>query len=322
MAATGLVQLSPQIDAQLKVLAGRIDVDDLVALADAFSPRGRTAPASAGPLQPPGRIVARISAERGHVSGIDVQQLAATLVTRGNRITLSPLSFQLFDGIFRGSIDIDLGAGDLQAIVRSQISGVDAAKLAAFGGSPDAISGRLSGVGTFNGRGTTIGDAIAAASGQGSVTISNGALPHLGLLQTIVLFVGRPAADAGPSSDQFDRLDAAFGLVRSVIAARAVSLHSSDVDLVGQGTLTIPTKAIEGRFDVSLSEALSRQAGGDTARFTRDGDRIVLPVIVGGSLAEPAVTIDAGAAVSPGLRNDVQQRLKTVLDGLIPAPVD
>jgi hypothetical protein len=321
MIASGLVELSPRLDAQLKVTANQIDVDDLVALADAFSPRvNNKAPSTSGPL--PGRIVARISAERGRASGVDVQQFATTLVAQGNRITLSPLSFQLFDGTYHGSIDLDSRANQLQATVRSQISNIDVAKLAAFGGAPDTITGRLSGSGTFNGRGMTMGDAIAAASGEGSASIVDGVLPRLGLVRTVVLFFGRPAADAGPSTDHFDRIDATFGLVRQVVAARALSLHSSDLDLVGQGTLTIPTKAMEGNFDLSLSEALSRQAGTDLARFTREGDRIVLPAVVSGTLSAPHVNIDAGAAISRGLRNEVQQRLKNILGGLIPAPQD
>jgi hypothetical protein len=321
MTASGLVELSPRLDAQLKVVANQIDVDDLVALADAFSPRasGKT-PSTFGPL--PGRIVARISAERGRASNVDVQQFATTLVAQGNRITLSPLSFQLFDGTYHGSIDFDSRASELQATVRTQISNIDVARLAAFGGAPDTIIGRLSGSGTFNGRGVTVGDAIAAASGEGNASIVNGVLPRLGLVRTIVLFFGRPALDAGASSDHFDRIDAAFGLVRQVIVARALSLRSPDLDVVGQGTLTVPTKAMEGRFDLSLSEALSRQAGTDFARFTREGNRIVLPAIVSGTLSAPHVNIDAGAAIGRGLHDEVQQRLKNILGDLTPAPQD
>ena len=326
LSASGLVQLEPRLDAQLKVLANRIDVDDLVALADAFSPRAkdaaRTSQPPAGSLQLPGRIVAHISAERGRASGVDVQQFATTLVAQGNRITLSPLSFQLFDGAYHGTIDIDARASELQATVRSQITNIDVAKLAAFGGEADAISGRLSGTGTFNGRGMTVGDAVANASGEGTATISNGVLPHLGLVRTVVLFFGTPAPNGGTSSDRFDRIDATFGLVRRVVAARALSLHSPDLDLVGQGTLTIPTKAMEGKFDLSLSEALSQQAGSTFARYTREGNRIVLPAIVSGTLSNPHVNIDAGAAIGRGLRNEVQERLKSILGGLIPAPQD
>jgi hypothetical protein len=316
--ASGLVQLTPRLDAQLKIAADQVDMDDLVALADAFLPDTAGAVRSAAP-RVPGRIVARVSAERGRAAGVDVQQFATTLVAQGNRVTMSPMAFQLFGGRYQGSLDVDMAADALQAIVRARISDIDVARLAAFGGVADAISGQLTGAGTFNGRGATIADAVANASGEGTATITNGAVSHLGLLRTIVLFFGRPAQDAGPSSDHFDRIDASFGLARRMVTARALSLHSSDVDLVGQGTLAVPTKAINGRFDVSLSESLSAQAGTDLARFTREGNRIVLPAVVSGTLEAPRVTIDAKAAISRGLRNEVQRRLKDLLGGLRPA---
>ena len=319
--ASGLVQLSPRLDAQLQVKASHVDLDDLIALADAFAPRTpKRAPATTSLL--PGRIVARVSAETARASGVEVRQFSTTLVAQGNRITLSPASFQLFGGRYSGAFDIDSEVGALRATVRTQVNDIDVAQLASFGGVPDTISGRLSGTGTFNGRGATLGDAIAAATGEGKVTIADGALKRLGLVRTVVLFFGRPAPDAGASSDHFDRIDAAFALIHQVLAASALSLHSPDIDLVGQGTLTIPTKALDGHMDLSLSEALSAQAGTDFARYTREGNRIVLPAVIGGTLDAPRLTIDAGAAVQRGLRNEVQRRLKDILGGLVPPPPD
>jgi len=319
--AHGDIRLSPRLDAAVQVNAAHVDVDDLIALADAFAPRTpRRGPTTAAVL--PGRIVARVTAQTARASGVDVRQFVSTLVAQGNRITLSPVSFQLFGGTYRGVLDIDSDVSSLRATVRTQINDLDVAQLAAFGGAADTITGRLSGSGTFNGRGATLADAIAAAAGEGQVTISGGSLKRLGLVRTIVLFFGRPASDAGASTDNFERIEANFAVVRQVVAASALSLHSADVDLFGQGTLTIPTKALDGHVDVSLSEALSAQAGTDLARFTREGNRIVLPAVVGGTLTSPRVTIDAGATVKRGLRNEVQRRLKDILGTIVPAPPD
>ena len=319
--ASGLVQLSPRMDAQLDVKANHVDVDDLIALADAFAPRS-SQPRTTSTASVPGRIVARVSAETARASGVDVRQFATTVVAQGNRITLSPTSFQLFGGTYHGSLDVDAEAGALRATVRAQIDNLDVAQLAAFGGVPDTITGRLSGTGTFTGRGAAVEDAIAAATGEGKATISNGVLKRLGLIRTVILFFGRPAANAPASTDNFDRIDASFGLVRQVVTATALSLHSPDVDLVGQGTLAIPAKALDGHLDLSLSEALSGQAGTDLARFTREGNRVLLPATIAGTLDSPRVSIDAGAAVRRGLRNEVQRRLKGILGGLAPGAPD
>ena len=59
-----------------------------------------------------------------------------------------------------------------------------------------------------------------------------------------------------------------------------------------------------------------RQAGTDLYRYTREGDRIVLPATVGGRLGAPRLSIDAAAALNRGLRNEVERRLKGLLDRL------
>jgi hypothetical protein len=130
-----------------------------------------------------------------------------------------------------------------------------------------------------------------------------------------VLFFGRPAPDAAASSDRFDRIDASFSLARKVFRADAFALHSPDADIVGSGTLDVDSQALAGALNLSLSEELSKQAGTDLIRFTREGDRVVLPAKIGGSIPAPRVTIDAAAAAQRGLRNEMQRRLKGILEG-------
>jgi hypothetical protein len=137
---------------------------------------------------------------------------------------------------------------------------------------------------------------------------------RLGLVRTIVVFFGKPAADAPGASDAFDSIDLQFALQNQIFRAEALSLHSRDVDLVGSGTLATASKALTGKFDISLSEGLSAQAGNDLQRFTREGNRVVLPANLAGTLENPRVTIDAAAAMKRGLRNEVGSRLKGLLD--------
>jgi hypothetical protein len=80
--------------------------------------------------------------------------------------------------------------------------------------------------------------------------------------------------------------------------------------------LNLDSDALSGRVDVTLSEALSRQAGTDLIRYTREGNRVVLPAAIGGTLKNPRLTIDVGAAAKRGLRNEVERRMKGILDGL------
>jgi hypothetical protein len=183
------------------------------------------------------------------------------------------------------------------------------------------VTGTLNGSGSFRGQGRDLSAVLASARGTGAASITNGTLSGLNLVRTVVLFFGRPEAGAPAASDRFERIDARFALARQVVTASALSLHSADADMVGEGTLTLPTGALSGRVDLSLSERLSAQAGTDLARYTREGNRIILPATIGGTLGHPRVAIDAAAALKRGLRNEVQRRLGDLLDRFkAPAP--
>ena len=234
---------------------------------------------------------------------------ATTMLLDGERIALSPMTFGLFGGTYEGSLNGRLG-DTMSVTLQSRLKGLDVAQLAAFGGSPDTVTGTLSGEGTFSAQGTDMSAVLASANGKGAASIVDGTIKRLDLVRTVVLFFGRPAADTPAASDQFQRIDTTFSLARQVFRADTFSLRSRDADLAGSATLTLETGALDGTIDMTLSEELSAQAGTDLARFTQEGNRIVLPAKLGGTLEQPRITINALAATRRGIQNEIQRRLK------------
>jgi uncharacterized protein involved in outer membrane biogenesis len=312
--ADGEVDIAPNVEARLKAKANKLDVDELLALADAFTPsqqRSRTAASPSAPM----KIAARVSAETATAGGVEVRQFATDLEVNGDRVVLSPLTFQLFGGRYQGAVSAQLG-NVLSLTIKSRLQDLDVAQLAAFGGSPDTISGTLTGAGAFSGSGPDIAAVLTSARGMGTATISDGAIRRLNLVRTVVLFFGRPAPEAAEGTDKFERMDASFSLANQILRAEPFSLRSRDVDIVGSVTLNVNTQSLDGMLDLSLSEELSKQAGTDLIRFTREGNRVVLPGRISGTIAAPRLTIDAAAATKRGLRNEVERRLKGLLEGI------
>jgi uncharacterized protein involved in outer membrane biogenesis len=311
--AEGEVDLTPSVEARLKARANKLDVDELLALTDAFTPPQPSSRTAATPSAPM-KIAARVSAETATAGGIEVRQFASDLEVNGDRVVLSPLTFQLFGGRYQGAVSAQLGKV-LSLTIKSRLQDLNVAQLAAFGGSPDTISGTLTGAGTFSGSGPDIAAVLKSARGMGTATISDGAIRRLNVVRTVVLFFGRPAPDTAEGTDKFERIDASFSLANQTLRAEPLSLRSRDADIVGSVTLNVDSQALDGTADLSLSEELSKQAGTDLIRFTREGNRVVLPARLGGTIAAPRLTIDAAAATKRGLRNEVERRLKGLLEG-------
>ena len=311
IAAQGTIELEPRVDATLEVNANRIDLDELLALADAFSGSTSSGPPAARPTSSdtPPLIRAHVTAEGGTIGGVDVAQVVGDIQVEGDRAMLSPLTFQVFGGRFEGSFNATLQ--DRMAVaIRSRLVGLNVAELAAFGGSADTISGTLAGQGSFTGSGRDFAEVLSGTRGTGTAEIVDGTIQRLGLVRTVVLFFGRPAPDAAAATDAFSRMDLTFSLARQIFNAETFSLRSSDADISGTGTLAVPTKALNGRFNLILSETLSAQAGTDLRRYTREGNRVVLPATLGGTLEGPRLSIDAAAALRRGIQNEIGERLK------------
>ncbi|HEY5618592.1 MAG TPA: AsmA-like C-terminal region-containing protein [Vicinamibacterales bacterium] len=309
--ASGTVALGPRIEARFDAAANRLDLDELFALAGAFLPDDTSR--REGSDRPSSHVTAHISADVASAASVEARSLSTEMTLDGERVTLDPLSFELFGGTYKGALQATLG-DTLEMRVTSSISGLDVAQLAAFGGVPDTITGRLSGNGTFSGRGPDVGTMLQSARGSGSASIVDGTIKRLNLIRTVVLFFGRPEPDAPPGADTFDRMQATFSLAQEVVNAQEFSMRSSDADIDGRGSLSLASKALSGTAELRLSEGLSKQAGTDLVRFTREGNRVVLPARISGSIAEPRITIDAAAAARRGLRNEAERRLRDLLN--------
>jgi len=305
--AEGEAIIEPAVDATVKVKANKVDVDELMALAEAFTPEQRTA--RRGAPQKPMKVNAEIQADSATAAGLQITQFNARMALDGDRVVLSPLTFSLFGGSYDGALNARLG-DNMSMTLRSRLKGLDVGQIAAFGGSPDTITGTLDGDGTFSAQGADMSSALASANGKGSASIVNGTIKRLDLVRTVVLFFGRPAPETAAASDQFERIDTTFSLANQVFRADTFSMHSRDADLGGAVTLTLESGALDGTVDLKLSEELSAQAGTDLARFTREQNRVVLPAKLGGTLEQPRITINAVAALRRGIQNELGERLK------------
>jgi len=303
----GEAELEPRVDAKLQATANKIDIDELLAIAEAFTPERRAA--RRGAPSPPMKVVAQLKADTATAAGVQVTQFTTNMSLDGDRFTMSPMTFGLFGGSYDGSLTGRLG-GSMSATLKSRLKGLDVAQLAVFGGSPDTITGTLSGEGTFSAQGDGMGAVLASANGRGSASIVDGTIKRLNLVRTVVLFFGRPAPETAAATDQFERIDAGFSLANQILRADSFSMHSRDADLRGSVTLNLETKALDGTIDMILSEELSAQAGTDLARYTQEGNKVVLPANVGGTLEQPRITINAAAALKRGITNEIGRRLK------------
>ena len=318
----------------LKVTADTLHLDRLLVFVADFSGGAGTGvsqtPAT-GPApapKPAGAAAMNLSvsldAGRAAIGTMVLDRLTGRARITSQGMTLDPIGFGIFKGRYEGRLG--LTPGDTPSFqLNARLSDVDVATAMAFAGSPNSVTGTLSGTIDLAGRGSEATAVARSSRGAVRVDIRDGVVRNLGLLRTVVIATsgrtGSTAQLAGGSSDEpFTRLATALAIADGVATTNDLRFESKDLSLTAAGTIAVNGSAVNLVGQVQLSDALSQQAGRDLVRYTQDQGRVTVPVAVSGSAERLSATIDVKALAARAIRNraneEIQKTIKGTLGGL------
>jgi uncharacterized protein involved in outer membrane biogenesis len=341
-----LIALTP-LSGKVDVVAETLDIDRLIAFvgefvsATASAPPASVAAAPAGPAgpavalhggpvaSPVGQVVVGLKVGRMTTGGLTLSDFASTALVTPNAIRFEPLTLGIFGGRYQGSMQ--LGLGGVPAFQwQAKVAGIDAAALMAFAGSPNTITGTLSGTVALAGSGLQMEQALRTAHGRSRIDITDGTIAGLQLVRTIVtatsgrggILASAGAAVAGHTAatggEKFSRFGATLQLANGVIETSDVSMTSADLDLSATGSLALAAMSADLAGRAQLSEALSQQAGTDLYRYTQEGGRVTVPVTVTGPLDRLAVRVDVGDVAKRAIRNKATEEAQKLIEKKLP----
>ena len=314
LTASGAITDLTRRAGHLIIDAASLDLDGLIEFMAPFG-SGSAEPAS---KPNPFDISAQISAKAGRAIGAAFNDLAAASRVTNGRVTLDGLRFLLFGGRFNGGVAVRTDGPEPQYDFRGSITGVDVARLVDFAGAPGTISGTLQARGSLRGAGSSVRDAFTTSSGSSQVVVRNGRVPRLEIVRTVILAFGRPATERPlGSGEEFRELAADLAVGGGRATTHNLTFASRDFDMRGEGWIDLRTQTLDLNVDVILSRELSSQAGRDLYRYAAEGERIMLPGRITGTVAHPSITLDTAQALERALKNTIKSRAKSLLDRII-----
>lgn len=269
-------------------------------------------------------IAVSLNADRATMGTLSLEKLAGRARVTPEAITMEPVSFGLFGGHYEGGLTLTLGkTADFR--LNAALSDIDLAAATKFAGSPDALTGRLSGTIDLSGRGIDAASALRTARGTGRVDITNGTVKGLGLVRTVIVATSGRAdssPQSGASSDEpFARLSATLTVANGSASTQDLRFESNDLLLAAAGAVRLDGSAIDLAGQVQLSDKLSQQAGRDLVRYTQDQGRVTLPATITGSAGSPQVRIDVASVAKRAIVNrateEAQKGIKKGLGRLL-----
>jgi uncharacterized protein involved in outer membrane biogenesis len=313
---TGTITGGPAPLAHLELEAAELDMDVLAALAGSI---GDAPPAPAAtPPHVPVRLTLEVRAARGTLGGLAFSALDTRVEAERAQVRLEPLGATLLGGRYAGSMRVVLQPDGPALHVAGTLSDADAAALLDYLGRPGAtLTGRV----TAN---VQIDQAPGAAPplermrGTVGLAARDGTIEGISAVRRAIIdLAGRAEpVDLLPASDRYDRFTGTFGVAEGRLETRDLLLETGDLDVRGQGSINLAAGNLALDATVVLSPELSAAAGRDLLRYAREGDRIVLPARIGGTLGDPRVSLDIADATRRALRNRLEEEASSLLERL------
>jgi hypothetical protein len=259
-----------------------------------------------------------VSAPDGELGGYRFESLSSLVRISPSQVTVQPLQFRMFDGGFEGQLRVALTGASPQLTLHGEVNGMDVATILRETRGSKAMSGQLGGTVSVTSSGSSSAEILRRTRGTSRITITDGVMPGLEMVRSIVLAFGKPSGvpPAG-SGSAFTRMGGAFTLDDQTLRSTGFTFASRDFDMAGEVAIGLPAGTIDMRADVVLSRELAAQAGTDLRRVAQEDGRVVVPARITGTIASPRVTIDPAAALSRAVQNEIRRKLQGLIKRII-----
>ena len=296
--------------------ADRLNLDELLVVASGLSGTSDALSPGAGPGGMPALdLVVHLTAPAGQLGGYAFQRLASIVRITPLHLQVQPLRLAVFGGDYDGQLGVALSGRAPAIDLRGRVQGMDVSTLLRETQGSSSMSGRLSGTFSLSTRGSSSDDMVRAARATGQATITDGEIPGLDMVRTIVLGFGKPSsAPAEGTGSRFTRINSTFSLANQTLRSDDIAFASPDFDLTAEGSVQLPAGALDMRANVVLSPQLTAQAGADLRRYAQENGRVVAPATVTGTVEKPRIRLDLASAARRALGNELKRKVKGLLD--------
>lgn len=331
LTATGTITDLAGPIGDISLRAGELNVDRLLAffnefvggLAEGAPPRAITAATDPSKAVSSMHLNVAIEAERATFGTLAIERLTGRAIADDRSVTIAPLRFGLFGGTYDGGLTVTLGTAQPTFRWKAAVEDIDVAAATAFAGSPNAVSGRLTGTVDLNGTGRDASTAMSTAAGTVRLAVTDGVVRNLGIVRSVgaatslsLESLRLAAARAADVDEPFSKLSATVTIADGAASTGDLRFDAADLVLIARGSVALDSSALNLRGRVELSEALSGQVHHTMLRLSKDDGRVVLPAVITGSVASPIVKIDSGDIAKRALRNTVTTPPLGLLKGL------
>lgn len=246
-----------------------------------------------------------------------VDDLHVSLAVAEGELALSPVTADLYDGSFNGSLAVaHRGAGKANSYqLYATLRNVDGGALWTALSGQRRFDGKANLEFRLDGQGLTATQMRQGMNGRGNLELRDGAIHGLGIVQQIreagALTMASEAPSAAEASTPFSALTASWQLASGKVNNNSLQLMSPLLRVSGAGHISLPQQTLDYRLGVSVNATADSQ-GLEALRG------LTVPLMIRGPWAQPQIHFDLAKALASkpvtelerGL-NKLKEKLKT-----------
>ncbi|MFH1756336.1 MAG: AsmA-like C-terminal region-containing protein, partial [Candidatus Latescibacterota bacterium] len=263
----------------------------------------------------------------------------AVFTLAGREILVDSLLLNGLGGAVRAKGRIDLAKKPAQFAFDSKVRNVDLAELISLtpAGSRKRAEGKVNLDLLFGGQGTKWADMQHSIDGQGSLSILQGVITDVNIIQALLGELGEQLGSSNFISEQmrsayphvftanktvFKSIEGIIRIEKGTIIAPNLNLGTEDYRLAGSGSIRLD-RMVESKATLILSQRLSKdvmQQVSLASMLADDKGQVQLPFTISGILPKAVVKPDlSGKIKAPPIAPEVDKLKKKLLDRLFPA---
>lgn len=247
-------------------------------------------------------------------SGITSENVLVTIDAADGLIKLNPMQADLYQGKYRGNVNVDARGDMLKLAIDERLEGIQAGPLLKDLTGDDKISGRADASIKLNGSGKDIDAIKQTLAGNGTFAFSDGALKGINIGETIrkakAALRGEKLADTGaPESTDFSSLTGSFTANNGVINNDDLEMMSPLLRVNGKGSASLPKETIDYGLRVSIVGTSKGQGGKELEELKG----VTIPIKITGTFSEPKPSVDLAAIVKEQATGELKAKAEEKL---------
>ncbi|MGX9364787.1 AsmA family protein [Desulfoplanes sp. PS50] len=240
------------------------------------------------------------------VSKLNLSKILVHLVAKNGRITMDPISANLYEGIFGGTALLDVSGATPTIKVTEELSSMQVGPLLKDLTGKDTLTGTTRSSASLTTSGMNVDELKAGLNGNLAFDFSNGAVKGINLPKMLRDAVTRIKGGTPDPSEvnqtDFAALNGTARITNGVLDNRDLLMMSPLMRVNGAGTVNLPKEGLDYLLKATVVSSLKGQQGEPLSELAG----LTVPVRITGSFDKPAFKLDIASL----LRDKGVQELK------------